>query len=55
MMEAVRISETLVYFNETAWRYIPVDYHLQVMFHLLWNSKAHYRVHSIQLLDPILS
>jgi hypothetical protein len=28
MMEAVRTSETSVYFNETTWRYIPEDYHL---------------------------
>jgi hypothetical protein len=28
MMEAVRTSETSVYFNETTWRYIPEGYHI---------------------------
>jgi hypothetical protein len=28
MMEAVRTSETLVYFNETTRRYTPEGYHL---------------------------
>jgi hypothetical protein len=29
-MEAVRISETSVFFNETTWLYIPEGYHLQI-------------------------
>jgi hypothetical protein len=30
MMEAVRTSETSVYFNETTWRYIPEGSNLQI-------------------------
>jgi hypothetical protein len=30
IMEALRISETSIYFNEIAMHYIPVGYHLQL-------------------------
>jgi hypothetical protein len=36
MMEAVRTSETSVYFNETTGRYIPESCHLQVNLRPLW-------------------
>jgi hypothetical protein len=32
MMEAVHTSETLVYFNKTAWRYNPQRYHLNTLW-----------------------
>jgi hypothetical protein len=40
MMETVRISETLVCFNETTWRYIPEgsNLHLALLFMLLTPS-----------------
>jgi hypothetical protein len=40
MMEAVRIIETSVYFNETTWRYIPEGCHLHD--HELFNTKFNF-------------
>jgi hypothetical protein len=34
MMEAVRISETSVHFNESTWRYIPQGFHFHVSLHV---------------------
>jgi hypothetical protein len=39
MMKAVRASETLVYFKETTWRYIPERCHLHTR--LRENLKSH--------------
>jgi hypothetical protein len=41
MMEAARISETLVNFYQTTWRYNPEDSHLRIFMLIVVSPEDH--------------